>query len=257
MLKCAPERHPKCPLVFHIQKVRRHLSVIDSNFIDSVWHYGLGADREHVGMEHLGLGSVKLGLSGVRRVLCLDFGQLLKFCRAGAAKGATVTMGHVQNVLKTADAHVVQALCTAKVNMSAADLQPGEALLVPQGYIVCEKTLNGQDHWGVRWTPMCQTVTESFADAVSMLLPTDLSKISSNSTMSLTLKFLQALKKTVNQEQALILSARFKADAWTSKKPDAAAAATAALKKEEPFGGAVKEEPAGAPPAKKAKTQSS
>lgn len=168
---------PVCPVKLCTSRLRPTLTAIDTAHADALWHYACSHDRQSCGTEFLGLGSCKVQTVGQRRVLVVSVNGLRQFCKNGVSAGATVTMDHLVELLKTGDKTFAESLVAAHVEMYAHDLAAGGCVFVPWGFIVAERVLNSHDIGGFRWSLLSQHVAESSVDVAHRLLPADASKV--------------------------------------------------------------------------------
>jgi len=191
-----PTTYPKIPVELRSTALRRHLSIIDQNYIDSPWVWIFSGVHTSCGPEHMTLASVRYQVSGVRKVVCCAYDSLCAYARKAIPEGVPLTVAACQDLLRTADAELLGTMHQCGARVYAATVTAGQATYIPAGFIVAEQVLNKEDCTGFRWTPVLDTIaTPAFLELISVMLPAELKSIPNNSQMALVTKVLGAMHR--------------------------------------------------------------
>lgn len=154
------------------------------------------ASSSSIGPEYAGCASVKHTFYGERKVLVLEFTSLLRFAKASAGSGASISLTSCIDLVRDADGEQLK-LMAATVTMKTAVVGEGMSLYCPWGWLVAELAVNGVDAVGFKWSLTPDHAGESFASLSKMMLPSA-NSIKVNSVATLLQKVCDALNKLDN-----------------------------------------------------------
>ena len=192
---------------------------------------------------------MKHQVSGSRRVLLAEFSKLETFAKGTIGSAGTLTLGRITEVISEARVEVLSSMLTARVSIFEATIEPGQALLVPWGYIVCEQCVNQEDTIGFRWTLVGDDASDGFRQLAAYMLPAS-GGVQGHSTSLLLKKVLDAIDHGKNPSYHGAEAAKAVKDEAQKNKATANTANPAAKSKGKSKGSAVKPEVV-LPPAKK------
>jgi hypothetical protein len=103
-----------------------------------------------------------------------------------------------------ADLNVVNDMVEGGCEIWTADVTVGQGLYVPWGWVVAEKTLNGETHAGIRWMSFLDGATDGLKALTALLLPVDVSKIKAGTAAHFLGKVIGHLEEGVAAKDQLV-----------------------------------------------------
>ena len=146
------------------------------------------------GPEFSNLGSVKLTTHGHRRILTMKFKSAIQLWAASVASGTVRTAKNICECVENADKKAMEPYVADK-SLKAAELGPGDCLILPPGYIVVESVLNNVAVQGIRTVMMPSVISEDFALSLDCFMPENWSLIKTNTSQAFLKRLVQTYAK--------------------------------------------------------------
>ena len=187
------------PVTIFNNDVAKELSSVEKTYLQSPWMFAYGPGMKSCGPEFSNLGSVKLTTHGHRRILTMKFKSAIQLWAASVASGTVRTVKNICDCVENADKKAMEPYVADK-SLKAAELGPGDCLILPPGYIVVESVLNNVAVQGIRTVMMPSAISEDFALSLDCFMPENWSLIKTNTS--------QAFLKRLVQTRAKIASTK-------------------------------------------------
>ena len=184
---------PPCPVTFGGTRVRHGLTPADCIYIDNPWCFALAHDVPQAGPEFCGFHSMKLQVKGQREIIAASFEKLELFVQGTVGASGTLSLARVTDTLAEANVAMLEAMLKAGVEIWHSVVPSVSAVVIPWGFIVCEKAVNAEDVFGLRWTCIGDSAPPPFLKLASYMAP-DGQGAKANSTAALLAKVLKAME---------------------------------------------------------------
>ena len=184
-------------------KIQPHISAAENNFLMPPWVYGYSSIMKACGPEYGYLSSLKVSLSGSRRVRLAPIHGLYTFIQSTRPAGSPVTMKDMSLLLSEAAQNVLKAMSHCGLKVMSCVVQGGEALYVPTGWAIAECTINGSDSFGLRWLLANDKSTQNLGRMMSVLIPDGAPAPKQNTAHGFLLKLVQAQGRVLKDPDAV------------------------------------------------------
>ena len=184
-------------------KIQPHISAAEKNLLMQPWVYGCSSVMRACGPEYCYLSSLKVSLSGSRRVRLAPVHGLYTFMESTRPAGSPVTMKDMSLMLSEADQNVLKAMSHCGLKVVPCVVQEGEALYVPTGWAIAECTINGTDSFGLKGLLANDKHTQNLSRMMSVLIPDGAQAPKQNTAHGFLLKLVQAQGTVLKDTDAL------------------------------------------------------
>ena len=111
--------------------------------------FQFAAGHENIGLEHMGMASVRLQLEGTRTVLLFYSPQAVKKIESGAAEALDIDRIFA-GIEKLTEADIDSMVREDATSVKIGQVRPGEWMFVPAGWIVVDRVMDEKPSVGLR-----------------------------------------------------------------------------------------------------------
>ncbi len=156
-----------------------------------MWHNQ--GDNKFAGPEFALVGSAKYQVSGERLVMATAFHDLLQYFLTTQAGGGNFTVQQVCDKFADLSDQTVKDY-TGKI--WSARVSKNQMLLLPPGFVICERSLNNEACFGYRLMDFRPKLNQSFVSLIDTYIPQDSKMVKANSSAQFLVKIVQAMKSS-------------------------------------------------------------
>ena len=127
----------------------KHLAVAEQRYCKGPWVWHCSATMKYCGPEFAMVGSIKWAMKGDRMVMATRFSAALAYYRTTVGGSAEITVTQVCQCFSNLTDKDIAAYTTTR-EILFARVGRNQALMLPLGYIICERVLNNTPCWGFR-----------------------------------------------------------------------------------------------------------
>jgi hypothetical protein len=164
----------------------------EKTYIESPWTYAFDSTMKCAGAEFCFLSCAKLQVSGNRLVVAAQYDEVQEYHASTQAPTATPSYDEVLQFFSTLTTDMQDVF--TKIKFHAMVVVPNDVLIMPAGYLVAEKTLNGLTNTGLRWMMVTRNTHPSFKALKKVVIPKEPRLIKPGSAASLLVKIDKAIE---------------------------------------------------------------
>lgn len=179
----------------------------DGEDLARVYIFGVGAKSQHIGVEPLSAGSLKLFFGGETQLGTFSYSEGSSFANKflfGVEQVGGVSVAKLREaVLRTMAAETWPAFLQAVPSFRRCHVVSPAVVFVPAGWIVMEKTANNTDVFGMQTSIVPQAPGGAHLDAFRNLVAlSDKLPVSSDSAFARQLRIMRAIRAAMSEPEA-------------------------------------------------------
>ena len=173
------------------KRIKQMLNDAERSYISQPWFFANSPTMASAGPEFAFLGSTKLQIAGSREVLFAPFDEIKRVYLEENEMDEEELVAN--NVVKFFAACDMGHLNKIGPLVGKVLLSPGSVLVMPWGFIVAEKSINGECNSGIRWLEVDDVSSVPFETVAEAVLPCNHSQVKGNSSLAFLVRVLNFL----------------------------------------------------------------
>ena len=152
------------------KKVARHLSSAETDVVNSQFFYGNAVDYKNIGLEIGSVGSIKMQMTGTRRLVLTTVESILSYATSMQPVGSIISLEDCASHIREASVEKLEEMKKKGVRFSKALVEEGDLIKIPWGVMVCEEVMNQSVCGGVRMMDISDATSPSFNTVLDMAI---------------------------------------------------------------------------------------